>query len=203
MGYTRKAIATRGRILDSAAALMFAKGFARTKLLEVLNAAKVQKGNFYYYFGSKDELGLTVVNERGAKLIKDWLSSLIDPAADPWDNIHILAAGVIGESSGLDSQSHLVQILTHERTEQGSELRHAIAGVLSEVIDTFTYEFKRLQRAARLVDGVDPAQCGTYVFSLLEGALLLHQSMQDRQLLSDTIELGLSALKCKVSRGNS
>lgn len=202
MGYTRKAIATRSRILDSAATLMFAKGFARTKLLEVLNAAKVQKGNFYYYFGSKDELGLTVVNERGAKLIKEWLSTLVDPAADPWDNIHVLAAGVIGEGSGQDSQSHLVQILTHERTEQGSELRHAIAGVLSEVIDTFTHEFKRLQHAGKLAEGVDPGLCGTYVFSLLEGALLLYQSMQDRQLLGATIKLGLTGLKNKVARGS-
>jgi AcrR family transcriptional regulator len=65
---------------------MFAKGFAHTKLLEVLNAANVQKGNFYYYFGSKEELGLAVIHERGAKLIRDWLRSLID-GGEPWNNI--------------------------------------------------------------------------------------------------------------------
>jgi len=195
MVYTRKAIATRGRILDNAAALMFGKGFAQTKLLEVLNAANVQKGNFYYYFGSKDELGLAVIHERGARLIKEWLDSRIDPAADPWTNIQALASGIIGTNPSPDDHSKLIQILTHERLEQGSELRQAVAEVLKDVIHVFEREFERLQQMGRLSSGLKPDICAKYLFSLIEGALLVSQNTGDQETLIATVDFGLRGLR--------
>jgi len=199
MVYTRKAIATRGRILDNAAELMFAKGFAHTKLLEVLNAANVQKGNFYYYFGSKDELGLAVIHERGAKLIREWLEARVDSAADPWANIEALAGGIIGAQRDPEDHSKLIQILTHERLEQGSELRQAIAEVLNDIIQVFTGEFQRLQQMGRLGSGLKPEVCGNFVFSLIEGALLVSQNTRDREALSNTVDFGLRCVRVNMS----
>ena len=100
MKYTKKAIATRKRILDCAAEIMFAKGANRSRLDDVLTAASVQKGNFYYYFKSKDDLALTVLRERAKPLIVDWMASLVQPSADPAENLKHLGQR-LAQSSAL------------------------------------------------------------------------------------------------------
>lgn len=48
---------TRTHILDTAQALMARKGYTAVGLSEVLSAAEVPKGSFYYYFSSKEAFG--------------------------------------------------------------------------------------------------------------------------------------------------
>jgi TetR/AcrR family transcriptional repressor of nem operon len=50
-------IDTRQRILGTAQDLMARKGYSAVGLTEILNAADVPKGSFYYYFDSKDAFG--------------------------------------------------------------------------------------------------------------------------------------------------
>ena len=194
MGYTRKALATRARILDSAANLMFAKGFSRTKLLEVLTSARVQKGNFYYYFASKDELGLTVLNERGEKLVTEWLGSVIERTRDPWVNIQQLAGSIIDSVVHPESPSNPVVILALEQSEMEGEFRLAIGKVLSGVIDAFTTEIERLKKGGRLPAGVDAHRYGQMLFCLIEGAIMHHQSVRDIANLRATVETGMECI---------
>ncbi|MBN2083065.1 TetR/AcrR family transcriptional regulator [bacterium] len=194
MGYTRKALATRARILDSAANLMFSKGFSRTKLLEVLTSARVQKGNFYYYFASKDELGLTVLNERGEKLVAEWLGSVVERNRDPWVNIQQLAGSIIDSVINTDAPSNPVVILALEQSEMEGEFRLAIGKVLSGVIDAFATEVERLQKGGRLSGAVDARRYGQMIFCLIEGAIMHHQSVRDFANLRSTVETGLDCL---------
>src|SRR5688500_787176 len=91
MSYTKKALATRRRLIDSATQLFFHKGIARTKLDEILRIAKVRNVNFYYYFRSKDDLALTVIRESGRPMVIEWVRSLIDPNAEPRENLNKLS----------------------------------------------------------------------------------------------------------------
>jgi TetR/AcrR family transcriptional repressor of nem operon len=47
----------RQHILDTGKAIILGKGFTAVGLAEVLAAAKVPKGSFYYYFQSKEQFG--------------------------------------------------------------------------------------------------------------------------------------------------
>ncbi len=51
----------RQHILDVAHPLLLRKGFTGVGLAEVLAAAKVPKGSFYHYFGSKEAFGEAVL----------------------------------------------------------------------------------------------------------------------------------------------
>lgn len=55
--HTPAATDVRQHILDVAHPLMLRKGFTAVGLAEVLTAAKVPKGSFYHYFGSKEAFG--------------------------------------------------------------------------------------------------------------------------------------------------
>ncbi|ORB76440.1 hypothetical protein BST46_30110, partial [Mycobacterium timonense] len=49
-------MATRARILDSAALIFRNKGYAGTRLSDVAAAANTQAGSLYYHFPSREEL---------------------------------------------------------------------------------------------------------------------------------------------------
>ncbi|MEF3366391.1 TetR family transcriptional regulator C-terminal domain-containing protein [Methylocystis sp. 9N] len=62
--------ATKKRLLDHGVALMLRNGYHGTGLAEVLAAAKVPKGSFYYYFPSKEEFGAQAVEHYIAPFIR-------------------------------------------------------------------------------------------------------------------------------------
>jgi len=57
-----KGRATKTRIAETAAELIHAKGFNYTGIQEILQKAGVPKGSFYFYFSSKEALGLEIID---------------------------------------------------------------------------------------------------------------------------------------------
>lgn len=55
---------TRDRILQKGGDLVHAKGFNNTGIQEILDAAGVPKGSFYFYFKNKQDFGLQLVDHR-------------------------------------------------------------------------------------------------------------------------------------------
>ncbi|MCF6245736.1 MAG: TetR/AcrR family transcriptional regulator [Desulfobacula sp.] len=53
---------TKHKILEAGARIIHHKGFHHTGIQEVLNAAGVPKGSFYFYFKSKDDFGLHIID---------------------------------------------------------------------------------------------------------------------------------------------
>jgi TetR/AcrR family transcriptional regulator, transcriptional repressor for nem operon len=70
---------TKTRILEHAGRLVRLKGFNHTGIQEILESAGVPKGSFYFYFRSKDDLGLALINYY-AELIAQKANSLFDNA---------------------------------------------------------------------------------------------------------------------------
>lgn len=60
---------TKRRLLDHGVALILRNGYHGTGLAEVLTAAKVPKGSFYYYFASKEEFGAQAIEHYIAPFI--------------------------------------------------------------------------------------------------------------------------------------
>jgi TetR/AcrR family transcriptional regulator, transcriptional repressor for nem operon len=56
-----KGTKTRTHVLDSAVALINRKGFRNTSIQDIIEETGVKKGNLYFHFPSKDELGLSII----------------------------------------------------------------------------------------------------------------------------------------------
>jgi len=63
MNAANPATDVRQHILDVARPLLLSKGFTAVGLAEVLAAARVPKGSFYHYFGSKEAFGEAVLED--------------------------------------------------------------------------------------------------------------------------------------------
>ena len=87
-----KAAATRDQILDAATRLIHLQGYHDTSLDDVLRESGVGKGNFYYHFHSKEDLGLRDPRPRRRALPRAHAGAVPSsiPRADPLDQIRCL-----------------------------------------------------------------------------------------------------------------
>jgi TetR/AcrR family transcriptional repressor of nem operon len=58
----------RQRIIDVADSLFYKRGYNQTSFQDISDATGIPRGNFYYYFKTKDEILEAVVNSRVAQL---------------------------------------------------------------------------------------------------------------------------------------
>ncbi|MFE7553687.1 TetR/AcrR family transcriptional regulator [Streptomyces gardneri] len=73
MGRTSDA---RERILTAAKTLMLSRGYSALGVAEICKAAGVPKGSFYYFFASKEELALAVIDEHWTGQRAEWTRAL-------------------------------------------------------------------------------------------------------------------------------
>ncbi len=79
----------RDRILEAANDLFYRRGVGRTSFADIAEASGIQKGNFYFYFKTKDELLLAVL-ERRHDFLKNLLSEWETTLAKPKERLHRL-----------------------------------------------------------------------------------------------------------------
>src|SRR6202171_3243209 len=84
-----KGAATRDQILDAASRLIHLQGYHCTSLDDVLRESGVGKGNFYYHFKSKEELGYAIIDRLVGGFVERTLEpAFADPEANPIAQIH-------------------------------------------------------------------------------------------------------------------
>ncbi|MGO9891512.1 MAG: TetR/AcrR family transcriptional regulator, partial [Solirubrobacteraceae bacterium] len=66
---TRKGAATRARIVDAAAEVIFQQGVARTTVEEVRDGAQVSSSQLYHYFDDKPALVRAVIERQADMMI--------------------------------------------------------------------------------------------------------------------------------------
>ena len=189
---------TRSRILDCAAELMFSQGYTHLKLDEVLLASNVRKGNFYYYFASKDDLCLAVLKERAKPLIMQWVEQHITAAGDPWENLSRLVQAMLAQPDRVPGEGNPLANLALEMAGFSEEFREEVSVLVGELAAVYEREFKRLIQQSRVPSGADPQQLARYLFSVVEGALLLHRCDHDLERFQQSVGMGFSLLQAQL-----
>lgn len=72
----------KDRILKAANDLFYRRGVGRTSFADIAEASGIRKGNFYFYFKTKDELLMAVLQGRHdflAGLLTEWETALAEP----------------------------------------------------------------------------------------------------------------------------
>jgi len=78
---------TREQILDAASRLIHVRGFNNTSVDEILKESGVGKGNLYYYFKSKEELGFAILERSLERISTELLDKSFSPEKNPWQQI--------------------------------------------------------------------------------------------------------------------
>src|SRR5438309_6922901 len=87
-GKVREGRSTREAILEAASRLIHVHGYNHTSLDDVLRDSGAGKGNFYYYFKSKEDLGYAIIDRITQAFVERSLGpAFADADADPLSQI--------------------------------------------------------------------------------------------------------------------
>ena len=86
-----KGSANRQRIVDAADQLFYSRGYNQTSFSDISDETGIPRGNFYYYFKTKEDI-LTAVVEFRVSGFKEVLNQTTKNASDPRERLLMLAS---------------------------------------------------------------------------------------------------------------
>ena len=111
---TAQGLERKQQLLDSAAALFAERGYAETRVLDIVRRAGVAKGLFYWYFENKEALFRELVVHHRQALRKAQAAAM-DPDAEPLLRIR---QGVEATLATMSSHAHFFAMLQVENLDQ-------------------------------------------------------------------------------------
>jgi TetR/AcrR family transcriptional repressor of nem operon len=177
---------TRNRILRESRKLFTIKGFQNTSISEVITVTGVKKGNLYYYFQSKEELGIAVLLDAAREF-----SAILDQSLTGDNPIRkiIHSCQTIME---MMQQAHFVGGCLFGNTAlEMSGTNNRFGEILQDVFKNWTDKLKtELQNAE--ISGLLNTQLtvdvlAVSIVAILEGGIMLSRVYENKQALEHCI----------------
>ncbi len=177
---------TKEHIIEVATRLMHLRGFNHTSVDEVLKESGVGKGNFYYYFKSKEELGYAIIENNLRRFSDRVLSKAFGNRHDPLTQI--------------DDFLDIILELHRQRNCLGGCPMGNMAMEMSDIHEGFRKRFQeifeswreqvaeaflRAKDSGRLTDTIDPTWLAQFIIAGVEGAILLTKVKKDIKVLEN------------------
>lgn len=178
---TRDAKATREAILAAALRLMHVHGYHATSLDDVLRESGVGKGNFYYHFRSKEDLGYAILDQIVAGFLERTLEPCFsDPAHAPLSQIRCFLDRL--EQAQRDRKcvgGCAMGNLASELSDVHEGFRTRLATVFTTWQERFAAALAEAQRRGQAIAACDPDSAARFLVAALEGAILLTKLTKD------------------------
>ena len=168
---------TRAAIVGIASQLLRVNGFNGTGIDAVLKQAKVPKGSFYYYFKSKDDLGIAIIENAAQELALKLTQHLGNHERAPLQRLRdYFEAGIESQQASACTRGCLFGTLGLELASRNNRLRMRIATVFKAWEDTVADCLKQAQRAGELSNSFVAEELSAFILSSWEGAILRAKS---------------------------
>jgi TetR/AcrR family transcriptional repressor of nem operon len=184
-----KAAATRDQILDAAARLIHLRGYHGTSLDDVLRESGVGKGNFYYYFRSKEDLGFAIIDRVMERFLERTLEpAFVDPTADPLDQVRAFLDRLLD----VQRQRNCVGgcpmgNLACELSDVHEGFRQRLADIFERWRMMLATTLERGRESGRLRADLDAASAAGFVVASLEGAILMAKVTKDISVMEKCV----------------
>jgi TetR/AcrR family transcriptional repressor of nem operon len=164
---------TKKALLDAGTAIILEKGYHHTGIQDVLQAAGVPKGSFYYYFPSKEAFGLEVIAHFAAAYRQRLEQYLGDPTQSPLTRLrrHLEQTLAQFERRGCRGGC-LIGNLSQELADQSDRLGARLEAVFTDWRERYASLFREAQAVGELRADLDPQQLAEFYLNSFEGAVL-------------------------------
>jgi TetR/AcrR family transcriptional repressor of nem operon len=164
---------TKEALLEAGTLIMLEKGYHHTGIQEVLQAAGVPKGSFYYYFPSKEAFGLEVIAHFAAGYMQ-WLEQYLgDSTHSPLTRLRLHLEHMLSrfESHGCRGGC-LIGNLSQELADQSDLFEARLEAVLSDWRERYARLFREAQAMGELRMDLDAQQVAEFYLNSFQGAVL-------------------------------
>lgn len=192
MKLSDKAIATKERILESANELFYLHGYNATGLDKVIKDAGVTKGNFYYYFKSKEELAISTLDWQFQKVVTDLAKVMSNGNNSPLDTLFAILNLLADKQKSQLANGHICGCyfgnFTLELSTASEGIRQKVKDVFNEYVATFSSLLSKAKNAGEIGDHIDPDTASSIILSQIEGAILLDKARQESRTFDQSID---------------
>ncbi|MBS0521061.1 MAG: TetR/AcrR family transcriptional regulator [Proteobacteria bacterium] len=186
---TARGAATRARIVEAAADLIYGHGVERTSLDDVMAAAGVSKSQLYHYFADKDALVLEVITlqtERAMGAQQPHLGALDSlPALRSWRDA-IVRLNKVARIRGCPLGS-----LASELANDSEEARKRLAASFGMWSDSIERGLAAMRARGTLAPSADPHELAVAVLGAVQGGLLLAKTTRTNRPLELALDMAI------------
>lgn len=180
--------ATSERLVDAAMELFLEYGYGATGVAQILRKAKVNSGSLYYFFRTKEDLLLAVLER-----YRSWLRPVVlEPAFaitdDPIDRVLAVLSGYRQMLTVGDCRTGCpIAAIALEMSEKSEAVRKLVA----ENFEGWRLGIRECLNAAadRLPADVDCDKLAAFVLTVMEGAVIQSRTYHSVEPLDASVEL--------------
>ncbi|HEU0007965.1 MAG TPA: TetR/AcrR family transcriptional regulator, partial [Terriglobia bacterium] len=170
---------SKERLQAAGKELFLARGYAATTVDAICEKAELTKGSFYYFFDSKEDLGLAVLEwslQRGAAVLASGPHARV---ADPVERAFAFLEHLEKCSEELWSGGCLLGSFSLELADTNSRMQLAVAEMFQAVTDTFTEELQPIADQCVSEQAPTASELADTLLGVLEGSIVLAKAHRD------------------------
>jgi AcrR family transcriptional regulator len=187
---TARGAATRSRIVNAAADLIYAHGVDRTSLDEVMAAGGVSKSQLYHYFADKDALVLEVIALQTERVL-----GAQEPHLGALDSIRALQSwrsAIVQLNKRTHSGGCPLGSLASELANDSETARKRLAAGFEVWSNSIERGLTKMRERGELAASADPHELAIALLSAVQGGLLLAKTMRTSRPLEIAIDMAIS-----------
>ncbi|CAM2888338.1 TetR family transcriptional regulator [Mycobacterium intermedium] len=193
--FTRKGLATRARIVEAAARLMFERGVDNTSIEEVRTTAGVGGSQISHYFGDKRDLTRQVIASRRSDVVtfhtQPRLGALDSVAAlQSWADACIADIDAVYRIGGCVYGS-----LAGELIDADDDIHDDLSAGYDEWIELFREGLEAMRRRGDLRADADPRHLAVSLVTVHQGGAMLTHAIGDPQPLRVAVNAGVDYVR--------
>lgn len=179
----------REEIVKAAALLMESNGYENTKLSDILEASGAGKGQFYYYFNSKRELGLAVLDRFYSSFNRKLLLEILASSEDPETKLNEMLEWIVSFHESRQAKCGCVfGNLALEMSEHDEGFREKINEVFKTWAERLEPVLAEMLAVSGPIDSTEVKKLARSIVAMIEGGILLMKNTQDIDILKDTVK---------------
>jgi TetR/AcrR family transcriptional repressor of nem operon len=170
---------TKSHLIETGKKIFLEKGYGNAGIEGILQAAGVPKGSFYYYFKSKEDFGLQVLDSFGATYHETLAKFLDDESLSPLDRLrHFFEARIERLESQECRSGCLVGNLSQEMADHSEAFRLRLEEIFEGSVDRLVGTLRQAQEAAEISTHLDVRELAEFWLNSWQGAILRAKTMR-------------------------
>jgi TetR/AcrR family transcriptional repressor of nem operon len=195
---------TREEIIHKGAELIHAQGFNATGLQQILQTVGIPKGSFYFYFKSKEDFGLEIINYFNSTISGVLANYLGDKKIPPIERVEKLFEffETVYQNNGYTLGCPIGN-LSLELADTNERLRAHLDSVIESLIAQIESCLQEAQLDKSIPANLNTADVARFIFYGFEGALLhmkVVKNMEPFRIFRDCLKKYLIYTKASETR---
>jgi TetR/AcrR family transcriptional repressor of nem operon len=186
---TARGAATRARIVNTAADLIYARGVERTSLDDVMAESDVSKSQLYHYFADKDALVLEVITLQTERVLSAHRPHL--GAMDSLQALRTWRDAVVQLNARARSKGCPLGSLANELANDSETARKRVAAGFAMWSDAIERGLTQMRARGVLSPSANPQELAVALLSAVQGGLLLSKTTQSSRPLEIAVDMAI------------